>query len=67
MRSLTKNKGMNKRGQLNMLLEFMLFIAVAVIICVLTGHGLKDPDTAIREAKKPVKMPNNIEALEAYV
>ena len=37
------------------------------VVVVLTGHGLKDPDTVIREAKMPVKLPNSIETLEAYV
>jgi threonine synthase len=23
-------------------------------VCILTGHGLKDPDTAVRTAEKPV-------------
>ena len=28
--------------------------AGAVVVCVLTGHGLKDPDTAVRTAAEPV-------------
>ncbi len=31
------------------------------IVCTLTGHGLKDPDTAIDVSKAPVKVSNNIE------
>jgi len=26
----------------------------SVIVCTLTGHGLKDPDTAIKQSKAPV-------------
>jgi threonine synthase len=28
--------------------------AGAQVVCVLTGHGLKDPDTAVRTAAAPV-------------
>ena len=28
--------------------------AGAQVVCVLTGHGLKDPDTAVRTAAEPV-------------
>ena len=28
--------------------------AGALVVCVLTGHGLKDPDTAVRTAAEPV-------------
>ncbi|MCD6288266.1 MAG: threonine synthase [Candidatus Hydrogenedentes bacterium] len=27
------------------------------IVCILTGHGLKDPDAAIRSVKEPVRLP----------
>ncbi|MCL4515166.1 MAG: threonine synthase [Firmicutes bacterium] len=33
------------------------------IVCVLTGHGLKDPDRAIASAEPPVTIPATIEAL----
>jgi hypothetical protein len=33
----------------------------------LTGHGLKDPGTAVSQAKEPVQIPANIQALEAYL
>ncbi len=26
------------------------------VVCVLTGHGLKDPDTAVKNGKKPVEL-----------
>ena len=34
-----------------------------VVVCVLTGHGLKDPDQAIRQAKKPRAVPARLEAV----
>lgn len=37
------------------------------VVCVVTGHGLKDPTTAIHEATEPVSIPADIEALEQYV
>ena len=33
------------------------------IVCVLTGHGLKDPDRAIATAEKPVSVPAAVEAV----
>jgi len=33
------------------------------IVCVLTGHGLKDPDRAIATIKKPKTLPAKIEAV----
>jgi threonine synthase len=37
------------------------------IVVVLTGHGLKDPGTAIEKASKPVQLTSDVEALEAYL
>ncbi|KPK12293.1 MAG: threonine synthase [Anaerolineae bacterium SG8_19] len=37
------------------------------IVVVLTGHGLKDPGTAVEKATKPYQLPAEIEALEAYL
>ncbi len=34
-----------------------------VIVCVLTGHGLKDPDQALRQVKKPKAVPAKLEAI----
>jgi threonine synthase len=33
------------------------------IVAILTGHGLKDPDTAIEMIEKPVILPANIDAI----
>ncbi|MBU0686821.1 MAG: threonine synthase [Candidatus Margulisbacteria bacterium] len=33
------------------------------IVCILTGHGLKDPDQAIKQGKKPDKVPCTVEAI----
>jgi threonine synthase len=37
------------------------------IVCVLTGHGLKDPGTAVDQATPPRAIPATIEALEEYL
>jgi len=34
------------------------------VVCVLTGHGLKDPDTATAEGAEVVRAPATIDALE---
>jgi threonine synthase len=34
------------------------------IVCVTTGHGLKDPDTAVKVSKKPVEVDAEISAIE---
>ena len=36
-------------------------------VCVLTGHGLKDPGTAVDQATAPITLQANIDALEAYL
>jgi threonine synthase len=36
-------------------------------VIVLTGHGLKDPGTAVEQADAPVTLPAKIEALEGYL
>jgi len=33
------------------------------IVCILTGHGLKDPDRAIASIEKPRVIPNSLEAV----
>ncbi|MFL7868482.1 MAG: pyridoxal-phosphate dependent enzyme, partial [Anaerolineales bacterium] len=38
-----------------------------IAVCVLTGHGLKDPGTAIEMAATPVSLPGELAALEAYL
>lgn len=37
------------------------------VVVVLTGHGLKDPDTAISLAALPAQIPANVIALENYL
>ncbi|SHM26492.1 L-threonine synthase [Caldanaerovirga acetigignens] len=37
------------------------------VVCVLTGHGLKDPDTAIRTGVSPEVIPPEIHALERVI
>lgn len=37
------------------------------VVCVLTGHGLKDPDTALGKAPAVINCPNEIGAVEAAV
>ncbi len=39
----------------------------SVIICVLTGHGLKDPDTAVKIASSPTVISPSIEELCQYL
>lgn len=36
-------------------------------VCVLTGHGLKDPDTAVQQAAPPHRLPADLAALEGYL
>ncbi len=33
------------------------------VVCTLTGHGLKDPDSAIEIAEKPISLPPKMEAV----
>jgi threonine synthase len=33
------------------------------IVCILTGHGLKDPELAIKEAKEPISLSADIEKI----
>ncbi|AEH50487.1 threonine synthase [Pseudothermotoga thermarum] len=37
------------------------------VVCVLTGHGLKDPDTAMKIGISPVVIPPEIKALEKAI
>jgi threonine synthase len=34
-----------------------------VVVCVLTGHGLKDPGTAMESVAAPVGVPADVEAV----
>jgi threonine synthase len=38
-----------------------------VVVVVLTGHGLKDPATAVEQAAEPISLPANPDALDAYL
>jgi threonine synthase len=35
------------------------------VVCITTGHGLKDPDTAIKQCEKPIEVDADITAIEA--
>ena len=37
------------------------------VVCVLTGHGLKDPDMALQQAAAPRRLPATMAALEDYL
>jgi threonine synthase len=37
------------------------------VVCVLTGHGLKDPDTALSKAPPVVNCENDLAAVERAV
>ncbi len=34
------------------------------VVCITTGHGLKDPDTAIKQSEKPIEVDTEISAIE---
>ena len=34
------------------------------VVCITTGHGLKDPDTAIKQSEKPIEVDAQISAIE---
>jgi threonine synthase len=35
-----------------------------MVVCTLTGHGLKDPDIALKMSEQPVKVKADISAIE---
>jgi threonine synthase len=37
------------------------------VVCTLTGHGLKDPDTVFRVSEDPTKVPASLEAVEEII
>jgi threonine synthase len=45
------------------LMKRELFKEGDVIVCTLTGHGLKDPDNAILRSSQPVKIKNSMDQL----
>jgi threonine synthase len=38
-----------------------------VVVCVATGHGLKDPDTAMKISEKPFEIDAKIESVEKFL
>jgi threonine synthase len=38
-----------------------------VVVCIATGHGLKDPDTAIRISEKPIEVDAKTESIEGFL
>jgi threonine synthase len=38
-----------------------------VVVLTITGHGLKDPDIAIRVSQKPISLPPKKEAVLKYL
>jgi len=47
--------------------EGILDPAGRTAVCVLTGHGLKDPDTAVAQAAPPLSLPATTAALKEYL
>lgn len=42
--------------------------AASTVVCTLTGHGLKDPDVAIRQSSAPVKkVPADLDAVKSVI
>ena len=39
----------------------------STIVCTLTGHGLKDPDTAIAQSAKPLSVEAELPAIERLI
>jgi threonine synthase len=39
----------------------------STIVLTLTGHGLKDPDTALESATRPVSVPARLDAVLAQL
>jgi threonine synthase len=37
------------------------------VVCVLTGHGLKDPDAVLGATPEPVTLEDDFSALERYL
>ncbi|RLI05344.1 threonine synthase, partial [Candidatus Bathyarchaeota archaeon] len=38
-----------------------------VVVCVTTGHGLKDPDTPVKFFRKPVEVDAHVDAVKKIV
>ncbi len=41
--------------------------APSTVVCVLTGHGLKDPDTAIAQSVQPLTVDAELAAIEQVI
>ena len=39
----------------------------STVVCTVTGHGLKDPDTALESATRPTSVPASIDAVLAQL
>ena len=48
-------------------LECQAIPSGATIVCTLTGHGLKDPDTAVAQSPQPVKVSPNATAVRNVI
>jgi threonine synthase len=48
-------------------IEAGLDVRGATVVCVLTGHGLKDPNTVLQAMPSPVTLEPRLEALEAHL
>jgi len=44
-----------------------LFRTGDVVVCTLTGHGLKDPDTALKQVGEPVQVQPSLEKLAEFL
>jgi len=38
-----------------------------VVVCTLTGHGLKDPDTALKQVGEPTRVPASLDRLAEFL
>ena len=39
----------------------------STVVCTLTGHGLKDPDTAITQCDQPIKVPADLDSVRDII
>jgi threonine synthase len=44
-----------------------LFRSGDVVVCTLTGHGLKDPDTALKQVGEPAQVPPSLDRLAEFL
>lgn len=49
---------------LNKLIKRGIIMEDEKVVCITTGHGLKDPDTAIKQSEKPIEVEADISAIE---